>query len=69
MPRLFIVRYKRDATKAKEIKPKSLFDTSSEDLDLAAQLVALYNGSSEISEVSLFLFPYNSLTSLITDIR
>ncbi|KAG7021526.1 DnaJ-like subfamily C member 16 [Cucurbita argyrosperma subsp. argyrosperma] len=51
VPRLFIVRYKRDATKAKEIKPRSLFDTSSEDLDLAAQLVALYNGSSEISEI------------------
>lgn len=53
VPRLFIVRYKRDATKAKEMKPKSMFDTSSDDPDLAAQLVALYNGSSEISEVRL----------------
>lgn len=54
VPRLFIVRYKRDATKDKEIKPRSMFDTSSDDLDLASQLVALYNGSSEISEVRLF---------------
>lgn len=51
VPRLFIVRYKRDVTEAKEMKPRSMFDTSSDDLDLAAQLVALYNGSSEISEV------------------
>ncbi|KAL4036210.1 hypothetical protein IC575_004937 [Cucumis melo] len=52
VPRLFIVRYKRDATKAKEMKPRSMFDTSSDDPDLAAQLVALYNGSSEISEIA-----------------
>ncbi|XP_022134959.1 uncharacterized protein LOC111007081 [Momordica charantia] len=51
VPRLFIVRYKRDATKDKEIKPRSMFDTSSDDLDHASQLVALYNGSSEISEI------------------
>lgn len=51
VPRLFIVRYKRDVTEAKEMKPRSMFDTSSDDLDLAAQLVALYNGSSEISEI------------------
>lgn len=55
VPRLFIVRYKRDATKAQEMKPRSMFDTSSDDLDLASQLVALYNGSSEILEIAQWI--------------
>lgn len=54
-PRIFIVRYKRNAT-AEQLKParkpKSLLDVWQDDeVDPASQLVVRYNGSSEIPQV------------------
>ncbi|KAK1565010.1 hypothetical protein Q3G72_016772 [Acer saccharum] len=55
VPRLFIVRYKRNAT-AENIKvarkPKNIWDVwQDEEVDPASQLVVRYNGSNEIPEV------------------
>lgn len=55
VPRLFIVRYKRNASE-EDTKPKrkqgSIWDAlQDQDLDPASQLVAKYNGSDEIPEV------------------
>ncbi|KAJ4841047.1 hypothetical protein Tsubulata_009388 [Turnera subulata] len=55
VPRLFIVRYKRNATEDNievEKKPKNLFSVlEDQDLDQASQLVARYNGSDEIPQI------------------
>lgn len=57
MPRLFIVRYKRNSTEENtEVKknPRNMWDALlNEDADPAAQLVARYNGSNEIPEVGI----------------
>ncbi|KAI9174662.1 hypothetical protein LWI28_020900 [Acer negundo] len=55
VPRLFIVRYKRNAT-AENIKvarkPKNIWDVwQDEEVDPASQLVVRYNGSNEIPEI------------------
>ncbi|XP_068636887.1 uncharacterized protein [Aristolochia californica] len=55
-PRLFIVRYKRDPTKVGEEvakKTKSVWDSfhEEEDMNLASQLVAKYNGSVNTPEI------------------
>lgn len=60
VPQLYIVRYKRNVTeegdKPKE-KPKSIWDAvQDQELDPASQLVAKYNGSNEIPEVSNSMF-------------
>lgn len=57
VPRLFIVRYKRNSTKADakvEKITKTIWDSFQEDVDLASQLVARYNGSQDIPEVKNF---------------
>ncbi|CAK9138136.1 unnamed protein product [Ilex paraguariensis] len=55
VPKLFIVRYKKKATEDGmqiEKKPKNLFEAlHSDDTDPASQLVAVYNGSAQISEI------------------
>lgn len=55
VPKLFIIRYKRNVTEESdkpEGRPKSIWDSlRDQELDPAAQLVAKYNGSDEISEV------------------
>ncbi|KAJ8772994.1 hypothetical protein K2173_028171 [Erythroxylum novogranatense] len=55
IPRLFIVRYKRNATQEEvkiQHKPKNIFSVfEDEDVDPASQLVARYNSSEEISEI------------------
>ncbi|XP_038972003.1 uncharacterized protein LOC103705749 isoform X2 [Phoenix dactylifera] len=55
VPRLFIVRYKRNSTEANlEVKkwPKSIWDTPSEEnANVASQLVARYKGSQDIHEI------------------
>lgn len=59
VPQIVIVRYKRDTTRGKpkvERKPKTIWDSYQEDDEnLASQLVAKYNGSTDISEVFVFL--------------
>ncbi|KAK2655544.1 hypothetical protein Ddye_008596 [Dipteronia dyeriana] len=55
VPRLFVVRYKRNAT-AENIKvvgkPKNIWDVwQYEEVDPASQLVVRYNGSTEIPEI------------------
>ncbi|KAL5722905.1 hypothetical protein ACHQM5_006365 [Ranunculus cassubicifolius] len=54
VPQLIIVRYKRDNTQEKvERKPRTVWDSFQEDDDnLASQLVAKYNGSADISEIT-----------------
>lgn len=58
VPRLFIVRYKRNSTEANhEVKkwPKSIWDTPSEEnANVASQLVARYKGSQDIHAVCAF---------------
>lgn len=57
VPRLFIVRYKRNSTNADakvEKITKTIWDSFQEDVDLASQLVARYNGSEDIPEVKNF---------------
>lgn len=57
VPRLFIVRYKRNSTKADakvEKITKTIWDSSQEDVNLASQLVARYNGSEDITQVKNF---------------
>lgn len=49
VPRLFIVRYKRNATQDNVRVKKNVFET--EEADPASQLVARYNGSNEIAQV------------------
>lgn len=60
VPRLFIVRYKRNSTEANvEVKkwPKSMWDApSEEDANAASQLVARYKGSQDIHEVGAFSY-------------
>ncbi|KAK3440234.1 hypothetical protein EUGRSUZ_B00530 [Eucalyptus grandis] len=55
VPRLFIVRYKRNSTEentAVKKNPRNMWDALlNEDVDPAAQLVARYNGSNEIPEI------------------
>lgn len=55
MPRLFIVRYKRNTTEDNtklDKKPKGIWDSiHDQELDPASQLVARFNGSDEITEV------------------
>lgn len=55
VPRLFIVRYKRNFTEDNmkvETKPKNIWDTlQGDDVDPASQLVARYNGSDEILQI------------------
>ena len=55
VPKLFIVRYKRNASEdgiKVDTKPKNIFNVfEDENLDPASQLVARYNGSDEISQV------------------
>ncbi|CAL5444918.1 unnamed protein product [Camellia sinensis] len=56
VPQLIIVRYKRNATedsiKIEEKKPKNMLEAfPNDDVDLASQLVARYNGSEESSEI------------------
>ncbi|KAF6148154.1 hypothetical protein GIB67_011929 [Kingdonia uniflora] len=56
VPELFIVRYKRNSTKAEtkiERRPKTIWDSFQEDVDddLASQLVARYNGSVDIPQI------------------
>lgn len=57
VPRLFIVRYKRNSTEDDmtvevEKRPQSIWDTfQGKELDPASQLVARYNGSSEVLQV------------------
>lgn len=59
VPRLFIVRYKRNASEeiAKpEKKHKTIWDTLQEqDLDPASQLVAKYNGTDDILEIQKWI--------------
>ncbi|KAI6683146.1 hypothetical protein NL676_029059 [Syzygium grande] len=59
VPRLFIVRYKRNSTEENtEVKknPRNMWDALlNEDADPAAQLVARYNGSNEIPEISKWI--------------
>ncbi|RWR81536.1 DnaJ domain-containing protein [Cinnamomum micranthum f. kanehirae] len=54
VPRLFIVRYKKNSTKA-DVKvekiTKTIWDSSQEDVNLASQLVARYNGSEDITQI------------------
>ncbi|OAY31062.1 uncharacterized protein LOC110599653 [Manihot esculenta] len=49
VPRLFIVRYKRNATQDNVRVKKNVFET--EEADPASQLVARYNGSNEIAQI------------------
>ncbi|XVE56902.1 hypothetical protein DITRI_Ditri04bG0047800 [Diplodiscus trichospermus] len=54
VPRLFIVRYEKNATKDTamvEKKAKSIWEFHQQEVDPAAQLSVTYNGSAEISEV------------------
>ncbi|CAL5444912.1 unnamed protein product [Camellia sinensis] len=56
VPQLIIVRYKRNATedsiKIEEKKPKNMLEAfPNDDVDLASQLVARYNGSEESSKI------------------
>lgn len=55
VPKLFIVRYKRNASEdviKVDTKPKNIFNVfEDENMDPASQLVARYNGSDEISQV------------------
>ncbi|XP_040988912.1 uncharacterized protein LOC121236527 isoform X2 [Juglans microcarpa x Juglans regia] len=57
VPRLFIVRYKRNSTEDDmtvevEKRPQSIWDTfQGKELDPASQLVARYNGSSEVLQI------------------
>lgn len=55
VPRLFIVRYKRNLSEESikvERKPKNIWTLlEDEDVDPASQLVARFNGSDEIPEV------------------
>uniref|UniRef100_A0A6N2KEP8 Thioredoxin domain-containing protein n=1 Tax=Salix viminalis TaxID=40686 RepID=A0A6N2KEP8_SALVM len=56
VPKLFIVRYKRNASEdviKVDTKPKNIFNVfEDENMDPASQLVARYNGSDEISQRS-----------------
>ncbi|KAK1314644.1 hypothetical protein QJS10_CPA06g00451 [Acorus calamus] len=58
-PRLFIIRYKRNATESAtkvEKKVKTIWDTlQEEDANLASQLVARYNGSEDQSEITQWI--------------
>lgn len=58
VPKLFIVRYKRNASEDDikvDTKPKNIFNVFEDvDVDPASQLVARYNGSDEISQVQPF---------------
>ncbi|KAK1267539.1 hypothetical protein QJS04_geneDACA000558 [Acorus gramineus] len=58
-PRLFIIRYKRNATESTtkvEKKVKTIWDTlQEEDANLASQLVARYNGSEDKSEITQWI--------------
>lgn len=55
VPRLFIIRYKRNLTEENEPvrrKPKTMWDAlNDQDYDRASQLVASYNGSNEIPQI------------------
>lgn len=55
VPRLFIVRYKRNTTEDEakiERKPRNIWDAMQEqEVDPASQLVVRYNGSDEIPQV------------------
>ncbi|KAJ6290594.1 hypothetical protein OIU78_026356 [Salix suchowensis] len=55
VPKLFIVRYKRNASEdviKVDTKPKNIFNVfEDENMDPASQLVARYNGSDEISQI------------------
>ncbi|XVE56901.1 hypothetical protein DITRI_Ditri04bG0047800 [Diplodiscus trichospermus] len=54
VPRLFIVRYEKNATKDTamvEKKAKSIWEFHQQEVDPAAQLSVTYNGSAEISEI------------------
>lgn len=54
VPRLFIVRYKRNSTeneKVAERKPTSIWNVQEVDSNAASQLVARYNGSDDIQEI------------------
>ncbi|KAL6183072.1 hypothetical protein ACLB2K_044483 [Fragaria x ananassa] len=59
VPKLFIIRYKRNVTEESdkpEGRPKSIWDSlRDQELDPAAQLVAKYNGSDEISEITKWI--------------
>ncbi|KAG6743093.1 hypothetical protein POTOM_054039 [Populus tomentosa] len=59
VPKLFIVRYKRNASEDDikvDTKPKNIFNVfEDEDVDPASQLVARYNGSDEISQIMLWM--------------
>eukprot|EP00258_Populus_trichocarpa_P015941 XP_006373458.1 dnaJ homolog subfamily C member 16 [Populus trichocarpa] len=59
VPKLFIVRYKRNASEDDikvDTKPKKIFNVfEDEDVDPASQLVARYNGSDEISQIMLWM--------------
>ncbi|XP_022736002.1 uncharacterized protein LOC111289319 isoform X2 [Durio zibethinus] len=54
LPRLFIVRYERNATEDTvkvEKKTKSIWEFHQQEVDPAAQLSVTYNGSAEISQI------------------
>ena len=53
VPRLFIVRYERNATEdaLKAQKAKSIWEFHQQEVDPAAQLSVAYNGSVEVSQV------------------
>ncbi|XP_062030161.1 uncharacterized protein LOC133746019 [Rosa rugosa] len=59
VPKLFIIRYKRNVSEESEKpegKPKSIWDSlQDQELDPAAQLVAKYNGSDEIPEITKWI--------------
>ncbi|XP_022728091.1 uncharacterized protein LOC111283742 isoform X2 [Durio zibethinus] len=58
VPRLFIVRYERNATADTvkvEKKGKSIWEFHQQEVDPAAQLSVTYNGSAEISQISQWI--------------
>lgn len=69
VPRLFIVRYKRNFTEDNmkvETKPKNIWDTlQGEDVDPASQLVARYNGSDEILQVKCLMGKLSSAARIV----
>ena len=69
VPRLFIVRYKRNSTeneiRAKR-KAKNIWNAyQEEDPNVASQLVARYNGSEDVQEVCTFIYCNNHCLIII----
>lgn len=65
VPRLFIVRYKRNSTEnelmaKRKAKAKNIWNTyQEENINVASQLVARYNGSEDVHEVCSVIYCNN----------